>query len=97
MTAVFSELHQCYIGIDLTLEQVLAEQALGEYPFRRKQVRSLEIGMHPHYRRNCIVLDAVAGLRIVRDVFPAAAASLDVKLVEDGALVLGRTNVILLG
>ena len=26
-------LHQCYIGIDLILEQVLAEQALGDSPF----------------------------------------------------------------
>lgn len=70
-------LHQCYIGIDLILiiEQVLAEQALGEFPFRRKQVRSLEIGVHPHYRREMVVLDAVAGLRVVGDDFPAAAAS----------------------
>ena len=40
-------LHQRHIGIDLTLEQVLAEQALGEPPFRRKQVRSLEVGCAP--------------------------------------------------
>ena len=36
-------LHQCNIGIDFILEQVLAEQALGEPPFRRKQVRSLSV------------------------------------------------------
>lgn len=97
-------LHQCYIGIDLILilililiiEQVLAEQALGEFPFRRKQVRSLEIGVHPHYRREMVVLDAVTCLWIVWDDFPAAAASVDVKLVEDGVPVLGRTNAILL-
>lgn len=63
---------------------MLAEQALGESPFRRKQVRSLEIGMHPHYRREMVILDAVAGLRVVGDDFPAAAAILDVELVEDG-------------
>ena len=68
-------LHQCNIGIDLTLEQVLAEQALGEPPFRRKQVRSLEVGMHPHYRREMVILDTVAGLRVVGDDFPAAAAT----------------------
>lgn len=91
-------LNQCYIGIDLILiiEQVLAEQALGEFPFRRKQVRSFEIGVHPHYRREMVVLDAVAGIRVVGDDFPAAAASVDVKLVEDGVPVLGRTNAILL-
>lgn len=38
----------------------------------------------------------MAGLRVVGDDFPAAAATLDVKLVEDGAPVLGRTNVMLL-
>ena len=89
-------LHQRYIGIDLILEQVLAEQALGEPPFRRKQVRSLEIGVYPHYRRETVILDAVAGLRVVGDDFPAAAASVGVELVEDGVPVLGRTNVVLL-
>ena len=73
-------LHQRYIGIDLILEQMLAEQALGESPLRRKMV----------------ILEAVAALRVVWNDFPAAAASLDVRLVEDGAPVLGRTNVILL-
>ena len=73
-------LHQRHIGIDLILEQMLAEQALGESPLRRKQVRSLEIGVHPHYRREMVILDAVAGLRVVWDDFPAAAATLDVKL-----------------
>lgn len=68
-------LHQCYIGIDLILEQVLAEQALGESPFRRKQVRSLEVGVLPHYRREMVILDAVAGLWVVGDDFPAAAAT----------------------
>lgn len=52
--------------------------------------------MHPHDRRNCIILDAVAGLRVVGDDFPAAAATLDVKLKKDGVAVLGRANVILL-
>lgn len=89
-------LHQRNIGIDLILEQVLAEQALGEPPFRRKQVRSLEVGVHPHYRREMVILDAVAGRRVVWDDFPAAAAVLGVELVEDGASILGRTNVILL-
>lgn len=89
-------LHQCNIVIDLILEQVLAEQALGEAPLRRKQVRSLEIGVHPHYRRGMVILDAVAGLRVVGDDFPAAAESVDIKLVEDGVPVLGRTNAILL-
>ena len=68
-------LHQCHIGIDLIMEQVLAEQALGEFPFRRKQVRGLEVGVHPHYRREMVILDAVAGLWIVGDDFPAAAAT----------------------
>lgn len=63
---------------------------------RRKQVRGLEIGVHPHYRREMVILDAVAGLRVVWDDFPAAAAVLGVELVEDGASILGRTNVILL-
>lgn len=63
-------LHQCNIGIDLILEQVLAEQALGEPPLRRKQVRGLEVGVHPHYRREMVILDAVAGLRVVGDDFP---------------------------
>ena len=89
-------LHQRHIGIDLILEQMLAKQALGESQLRRKQVRGLEIGVHPHYWRKMAILDAVAGLRVVGDDSPAAAASLDVKLVEDGAPVLGRTNVILL-
>lgn len=89
-------LHQRHIGIDLILEQVLAEQALGEPPFRRKQVRGLEVGVHPHYRRETVILDTVAGLRVVGDDFPAAAASVDVKLVEDGAPVFGRINAILL-
>lgn len=89
-------LHQRNIGIDLILEQVLAEQALGESPFRRKQVRSLEVGVHPHYRREMVILDAVAGIRVVGDDFPAAAAVLGVELVEDGVPVLGRTNVVLL-
>lgn len=75
---------------------MLAKQALGESQLRRKQVRGLEIGVHPHYRREMSILDAVAGLRVVGDDFPAAAASLGVELVEDGAPVLGRTNVILL-
>ena len=68
-------LQQRNIGIDLTLEQVFAEQALGEPPFRRKQVRGLEVGVHPHYRREMVILDAVAGLRVVGDDFPAAAAT----------------------
>ena len=68
-------LHQCNIGIDLILEQVLAEQALGESPFRRKLVRSLEICVDPHYRREMVILDAVAGLQVVGDDFPAAAAT----------------------
>ncbi len=40
---------------------------------RRKQERGLEIGVHPHYRREMVILDAVAGLRVVWDDFPAAA------------------------
>lgn len=40
---------------------------------RRKQVRGLEIGVHPHYRREMVILDAVDGLRVVWDDFPAAA------------------------
>lgn len=59
-------------------------------------MRGLEVGVHPLYRRETVILDTVAGLRVVGDDFPAAAASVDVKLVEDGAPVLGRTNVILL-
>ena len=93
----FLRLHQRYIGIDLIMEQVLAEQALGESPFRRKQVRGLEVGVHPHYRREMVILDAVAGLRVVGDDFPAASAVLGVELVEDGVPVLGRTNAILAG
>ena len=81
---------------DLILEQMLAEQALGESPLRRKQVSGLEIGVHPHYRPEMAILGAVASLRGVGDDFPAAAASLDVKLVEDGVPVLGRTNEVLL-
>lgn len=52
---------------------MLAEQALGEAPLRRKQVRGLEFGVHPHYRREMVILDAVAGRRVVWDDFPAAA------------------------
>lgn len=40
---------------------------------RRKQVRGLEVGVHPHYRREMVILDAVAGLRVVGDDFPTAA------------------------
>ena len=71
----FLRLHQRHIGIDLILiiKQVLAEQALGESPFRLKQVCSLEIGVHPHYRREMVILDAVAGLRVVGDDFPAVS------------------------
>ena len=87
-------LHQCNIGIDLILEQVLAEQALGESPFRRKQVRSLEVGVHPHYRRETVILDAVAGRRVVWDDFPAAAASVDVKLKKDGVAFGSCTYVV---
>ena len=75
---------------------MLAEQALGESPFRRKQVRSLEVGVQPHYRREMAIINAVSGLRVVGDDFPAAAAVLGVELVEDGASILGRSNVILL-
>ena len=42
---------------------------------RRKQVRGLEIGVHPHYRREMVILDAVAGLRVVGDDFPAAGGA----------------------
>lgn len=87
-------LHQRHIGIDLILEQVLAEQALGESPLRRKQVRGLEVGVHPHYRRETVILDAVAGRRVVGDDFPAAAATLDVKLVEDGVAFGSCTYVV---
>lgn len=87
-------LHQRHIGIDLILEQMLAEQALGESPLRRKQVRSLEIGVHPHYRREMVVLDAVAGIRFVGDDFPAAAASVDVKLEKDGVAFGSCTYVV---
>ena len=87
-------LHKCYIGIDLILEQVLAEQALGESPFRRKQVRSLEVGVLPHYRREMVILDAVAGLWVVGDDFPAAAATLDVKLEKDGVAFGSCTYVV---
>ena len=66
---------QQLFGIDLIMEQVLAEQALGESPLRRKQVRSLEVGVLPHYRREMVILDAVAGLRVVGDDFPAAATT----------------------
>lgn len=59
-------------------------------------MRDLEICVHPHYWREMVTLDAVADLRVVGDDFPAVAASLDVKLVEDGVPVLGRTNVVLL-
>ena len=68
-------LHQRYIGIDLIVEQTLAEQALGEAPLRRKQVRGLEFGVHPHYRREMVILDAVAGRRVVWDDFPAAGGA----------------------
>ena len=67
--------HQRLFGIDIILEQVFAEQALGQSPFRRKQVRSLEVGVHPHYRLEMVILDALAGLRVVGDDFPAAAAT----------------------
>ena len=87
-------LHQRHIGIDLILEQMLAGQALGESPLRRKQVRSLEIGVHPHYRREMVILDAVAGLRVVWDDFPAAAATLDVKLKKDGVAFGSCTYVV---
>lgn len=87
-------LHQRHIGIDLILEQMLAEQALGESPLRRKQVRSLEIGVHPHYRREMVVLDAVAGIRVVGDDFPAAAVSVDVKLEKDGVAFGSCTYVV---
>ena len=39
-------------------------------------MRGLEIGVHPHYRREMVILDAVAGLRVVWDDFPAAAGGL---------------------
>lgn len=87
-------LHQRHIGIDLILEQMLAEQALGESPLRRKQVRSLEVGVHPHYRRKMVILEAVAGLRVVGDDFPAAAATLDVKLKKDGVAFGSCTYVV---
>lgn len=48
-------LHQCHIGIDLILEQMLAEQALGESPFRRKQVRS-HPGANPTASIQCLFL-----------------------------------------
>ena len=44
-----------------------------------------------------VILDAVAGLRVVWDDFPATSAVLGVELVEDGVPVLGRTNAILAG
>ena len=59
-------------------------------------MRGLEVGVHPHYRLEMVILDAVAGLRVVGNDFPAAAAVLGVELVEDGVPVHGRTNVILL-
>lgn len=96
MTAVFSASTWAMGWVRIAGWLVLTEQALGESPLRRKQVSGLEIGVHPHYRPEMAILGAVASLRGVGDDFPAAAASLDVKLVEDGAPVLGRTNVILL-
>lgn len=48
-------LHQCNIGIDLILEQMLAEQALGEPPLRRKQVRG-HPGANPTASIQCLFL-----------------------------------------
>lgn len=97
MTAVFSASTWAMGGVRIAGWQVLAEQALGELPFRRKQVRGLEVGVHTHITDGkTVILDTVAGLRVVGDDFPAAAASVDVRLVEDGVPVLGRTNEALL-
>ena len=57
-------------------------------------MRGLEVGVHPHYRREMVILDAVAGLRVVWDDFPAAAASLDVKLKKDGVAFGSCTYVV---
>ena len=78
MTAVFSASTWAMGWIRIAGWLVLTEQALGESPLRRKQVRSLEIGVHAHYRREMVILDAVAGLRVVGDDFPAEAAVMGV-------------------
>ena len=43
-----------------------------------------------------VILDAVAGLRVIVDGFHAAAAVFGVELIEDGVPVLGHTIAILL-
>ena len=47
----------------------------GGESLKQKQVRGLEVGVHPHYRRETVILDAVAGRRVIGDDFPAAAAT----------------------
>ena len=65
-------------------QQMLAEQALRQRPFLVELASIFHQGMHPgDSALGVLVLDAVAGLRVVLHDLPGPASALDVNLVED--------------
>ena len=80
----FLGLHQGNRLLREERQQVLSEQALCQRPFLRKLACVFHQGMHPGDAAfGVLVLDAVAGLRVVFHDFPGPASALDVNLVED--------------
>lgn len=76
-------------------QEVFAEEALRQRPFLRKLAGVFEEGMHPGDAAfGVLVLDAVAGLRVVFHDLAGADAALNVNLVEDNGMVAGDTDAV---
>ena len=76
-------------------QEVFAEEALRQRPFLRKLAGVFEEGMHPGDAAfGVLVLDAVAGLRVVFHDLAGADAALNVNLVEDNGTVAGDTDAV---
>lgn len=74
---------------------MFAEEALGERPFLRELAGVLKEGVHPGDAAfGVLVLDAVAGLRVVFHDFAGADAALGVDLVEDDGPFSGDTDAV---
>ena len=76
---------------------MFAEEALRQRPFLRKLAGVFEEGMHPgNAAFGVLVLDAVAGLRVVFHDLAGADAALGVNLVEDDGAFAGDADAVFL-
>ena len=87
--------NQCNRFLREERQEVFAEQALRERPFLRELAGVFEEGMYPGDSAfGVLVLDAVAGLRVVFHDFASTDAALGVNLVEDDGTVPGDSDAV---